>query len=65
MIVASAAGAASTVMLQLPIHRAFNRSGSSAELLRKLLWTDWIRKAADVVRLAATVMFFHLLLSVR
>jgi len=63
MVVASAVGAASTVMLQLPIHRQFNLTGSSPELLGKLLRTDWIRKAADVVRLAATVIFLHRLLS--
>jgi hypothetical protein len=65
MVIASAAGAVSTVTLQLPIHRAFNRSGASPELLRKLLRTDWIRKAADAVRLAATAVLVHELLSVR
>ena len=65
MVVASAAGAVSTVTLQLPIHAAFNRSGYSPELMRKLLRTDWIRKAADVVRLAATAALLHQLLSVR
>jgi hypothetical protein len=64
MVVASFAGAVSTVLLQLPIHAAFNRSGSEPELLRKLLLTDWIRKAADAVRMAATVVFLHQLLSV-
>ncbi len=63
MAATSAVGAASTVMLQLPIHRRFNLRGSSPELLGKLLRTDWIRKAADVVRLAATVVFLHRLLS--
>ena len=65
MVIASAAGALSTVLLQLPIHRAFNQSGSSPELLRRLLRTDWIRKAADVVRLAATAILLHQLLSAR
>jgi hypothetical protein len=64
MVVASAAGAVSTVMLQLPIHAAFNRSGYSAGLMRMLLRTDWIRKAADAVRLAATADLLHQLLSV-
>jgi hypothetical protein len=64
MIVASAAGAVSTVMLQLPIHAAFNRSGYSPELMRRLLRTDWIRKAADAVRLGATGLLLHQLLSV-
>ncbi len=63
MAAASAVGAASTVMLQLPIHRKFNLKGSSPGLLGKLLRTDWIRKAADIVRLAATVIFLHRLLS--
>jgi len=62
MVVASAAGAISTLLLQLPIHAAFNRSGYSPELMRKLLRTDWIRKAADVVRLAATAALLHQLL---
>jgi hypothetical protein len=65
MVAASAAGAVSTVLLQLPIHAAFNRSGYSPELMRKLLRTDWIRKAADVVRLAATAYLLHQLLSAR
>ena len=65
MVVESAAGAVSTVALQLPIHAAFNRSGYSPELMRKLLRTDWIRKAADAVRLAATAVLLHQLLSVR
>lgn len=63
MVLSSAAGAISTVTLQLPIHRAFNRNGSSPELLQRLLRTDWIRKAADGVRLAATVILLHQLLS--
>ncbi len=63
MVVASAAGAVSTVLLQLPIHAAFNRSGYSPELMQRLLRTDWIRKAADTVRLAATVQLLHQLLS--
>ncbi len=65
MVVASAAGAVSTGLLQLPIHAAFNRSGYSPELMRKLLRTDWIRKAADAVRLAATADLLHQLLSAR
>jgi hypothetical protein len=64
MVVATAAGAVSTVMLQLPIHAAFNRSGYSPGLMRKLLRTDWIRKAADAVRLAATAVLLYQLLSV-
>jgi hypothetical protein len=63
MVVASAAGALSTVTLQLPIHAVFNRSGYSPELMWKLLRTDWIRKAADAVRLAATAVLLHQLLS--
>ena len=63
MVAASAVGAFSTVMLQLPIHAVFNRSGYSPALMRKLLRTDWIRKAADAVRLAATAVLLHQLLS--
>jgi hypothetical protein len=64
MAVASGAGAISTVMLQLPIHAAFNRNGYSPELMQKLLRTDWIRKTADAVRLAATAVLLHSLLNV-
>jgi hypothetical protein len=63
MVVASAAGAVSTLLLQLPIHAAFNRSGYSLDLMRTLLRTDWIRKAADTVRPAATADLLHQLLS--
>jgi hypothetical protein len=63
MVVASAAGAISTAILQLPIHAAFNLSGYSPELMRKLVRTAWIRKAADAVRLAATADLVHQLLS--
>jgi hypothetical protein len=65
MVVASAAGAVSTVTLQLPIHAAFQRSGYSPALMRRLLRTDWIRKGADAVRLAATAVLLHQVLSVR
>ncbi|WP_353068172.1 hypothetical protein RBB75_11395 [Tunturibacter empetritectus] len=63
MIIASAVGAVSTVTLQLPIHAALNRDGYSPALMRKLLRTDWIRKGADVVRLAATVVLMHQIVS--
>jgi hypothetical protein len=63
MVVASAAGAVSTLLLQLPIHAAFNRSVYSPELMRKLLRTDWVRKAADVIRMAATAALLHQLFS--
>jgi hypothetical protein len=65
MVVASAAGGICTLLLQLPIHAAFNRSGYSPELMRRLLRNDWIRKAADIVRLAATADLLHQLLSAR
>ncbi len=65
MVVASTAGAVSTVTLQLPIHAAFNKSGYSPELMRRLLHTDWIRKAADTVRLVATAYLLHQFLSAR
>ena len=63
MVIASAAGALSTLLFQLPIHAAFSRSGYSPELMQRLLRTDWIRKAADAVRLAATAFLLHQLLS--
>ena len=65
MVAASAAGAFSTVTLQLPIHAAFNRGDYSSELMRKLLRTDWIRKSADVLRLATTAVLLHQLFSAR
>jgi hypothetical protein len=65
MLLASAAGFLSTVALQLPIHAAFNRSGYSPTLMRKLLRTDWIRKAADAIRLAATIALLHHIVTVR
>jgi hypothetical protein len=65
MVGATAAGAVSTVTLQLPIHAALNRGGYAPELLRMLLRTDWIRKAADVVRMAATADLLHQLLGPR
>jgi hypothetical protein len=63
MVVASAAGAVSTVTLQLPIHAAFNESGYTPERMQRLLRTDWMRKAADVVRLVATAVLLHQQLS--
>jgi len=37
---------ASSVLIQIPIQRAFDREGFSAELLRRLIGTDfWLRKA--------------------
>jgi hypothetical protein len=65
MLIASAVGAVSTVALQLPIHAAFNQSGYSPALMRRLLWTDWFRKAADVARLAATAVLLHQIVRVR
>jgi hypothetical protein len=64
MLLASAIGSASTLTLQLPIHAAFNRSGYSPSLMKRLLRTDWIRKAADVVRLAATIALLHQVVTV-
>ena len=65
MVLASVAGAVSTLLLQLPIHAVFNRSGYSPERMGVLLRTDWIRKAADVIRLAATADLLHQLFSAR
>ena len=56
MIVASAVGAISTVMIQLPIHLRLDANGYSPALLDRLLSTDWIRKAADLTRLIATLL---------
>lgn len=54
LIGTSIAGFLSTLALQIPIHRRLDH-GYSTELVNKLLRTDWIRKAADVLRLAATI----------
>ena len=63
MMIASAVGAVSTVALQLPIHATFNREGYSPAGMRRLLRTDWIRKAADAVRLAATAVLLYQVVS--
>lgn len=65
MVIASVAGVISTLTLQLPIHAHFDRNGMDAALLERLLRTDWIRKAADAVRLGATAVLLHQLLSAR
>jgi hypothetical protein len=65
MLIASAVGGLSTLAFQLPIHAALNRGGYSPALIRRLLRTDWIRKAADIVRLSATAVLFHQMLSAR
>ncbi len=46
------------VLAIVVLNAAFNRSGYSPELMWRLLRTDWIRKAADAVRLAATAILF-------
>ena len=55
MVAASATGMLSTVMLQIPIHRRLNNAGYSEEQVQRLLRSDWIRKAIDIVRMVATV----------
>ncbi len=65
MAITSAGGGLSTVALQLPIHAAFNRDGYSPVLMRQLLRTDWIRKAADAVRLIATAILAHQMFTAR
>jgi hypothetical protein len=54
MLAASLVGAVSTVLIQIPIHRKLD-NGFSAELLARLLNTDWIRKTADAVRIVVSV----------
>ena len=54
MLASSLVGTLSTIFLQLPIHRKFDRGGYSEVSLQRLLITDWIRKSADVVRFIAT-----------
>jgi hypothetical protein len=54
MIAASLVGFLSTAFIQIPIHRRLD-NGFSAELITLLLNTDWIRKAADLVRIVASI----------
>ncbi len=56
MLASSLVGTLSTVFLQLPIHRKFDRDGYSEVLMQRLLTTDWIRKAADVLRFLVTAL---------
>ena len=54
MLAASLVGAISTALIQIPIHRKLD-NGYSAELITRLLNTDWIRKIADAVRIVASI----------
>ena len=54
MLAASSVGFLSTALIQIPIHRKLDH-GFSAELITLLLHTDWIRKAADAVRIVASI----------
>jgi hypothetical protein len=58
-------GFASTLLIQLPIHIRFNLNGYSKELMNSLLSSDWIRKAADVVKLIVTFIMIRELLLIR
>lgn len=58
MLSASFVGALSTALIQIPIHRKLDH-GFSADLITRLLNTDWIRKVADVVRIAASIAILH------
>ncbi len=59
LIGSSTMGALSTVFLQLPIHRSFNENGYSSSAMRELLRSDWIRKAADLAKAAATIVLLY------
>ena len=54
MLAASLVGFLSTAFIQIPIHRKLDH-GFSAQLITLLLNTDWIRKAADAVRIVASI----------
>lgn len=54
MLAASLVGFLSTAFIQIPIHRKLDH-GFSAELIARLLNTDWIRKVADLVRIVASI----------
>ncbi len=56
MLASSLVGTLSTVFLQMPIHRKFDQDGYSQVLMQRLLITDWIRKAADVLRVLVTAL---------
>ncbi len=62
LIGSSAAGFVSTVALQIPIHRSLDEAYSE-RLVARLLRTDWIRKLADLIRLAGTIALLHFVLS--
>lgn len=62
MLAASVAGIASTLLLQIPIHRSFSRHGYDVARLRRLLLTDWLRKAVDLLRMLLSVRLLWTLL---
>ncbi len=64
MLGCSLIGMLSTIFLQLPIHRRFSRDGYSEASLRQLLLTDWIRKAADVLRFLVTALLLNELIRI-
>ncbi len=62
MLGASVLGIVSTLVLQIPLHRAFSRDGYSAAGMRRLLQTDWLRKGVDLTRLALSIGLLWMLL---
>jgi hypothetical protein len=57
-------GTLSTLFLQLPVHRQLSASGYSPERMNRLVTTDWLRKACDLVRILATILLLRQTLSI-
>jgi hypothetical protein len=57
-------GTLSTLLLQLPVHRQLSASGYSPERMHRLLTTDWLRKACDLVRMLATILLLRQTLAI-
>lgn len=62
MLASSLTGTLATVLLQLPIHQKFDRDGYSQLLMQRLVMTDWIRKAADLLRFVVTALLLKKLI---
>jgi hypothetical protein len=60
----SLVGTLSTLFLQLPVHRQLSASGFSPGRMKRLLTTDWLRKACDLVRILATILLLYQTLAI-
>jgi hypothetical protein len=59
MMLATLMGFISTLLIQLPVHFKFNKDGYSESLMLRLLNSDWIRKACDVIKAVASLTLLH------